>query len=64
MMKMGRNAYGAKKMRSPSWECAWKGTYMQLMKGSESRRIGRYLNLRMQENKSVDQINLAEGEKL
>ena len=37
---------------------------MQLMKESESRRVGRYLNLRMQESRSVDLINLAEGKKI
>jgi len=46
-------------MRPALQECAWKGPYMQLMKGSESRRIGGYL--RMQESRSVDLINLAEG---
>jgi hypothetical protein len=38
-----------------------KGVYMQLMKGSErrGRRIGECLNLRIQESRSVDMINLA-----
>ncbi len=64
MMKSGRKARGTKKTLSASQECAWKGTYMQLMKGSESRRRGGYLNLRMQESESVDQINLVQGEKI
>jgi hypothetical protein len=38
-----------------------KGAYMQLMKGSErrGRRIGGCLNLRIEEEGSVDLINVA-----